>query len=31
MIHFPNAQNPLYGGRDQLLPTDYPQPDRTKL
>ena len=24
MIHFPNAQNPLYGGRDQLLPTDYP-------
>ncbi|MEY4386881.1 MAG: Major carboxysome shell protein [Verrucomicrobiota bacterium] len=27
MIHFPNAQNPLYGGRDQLLPTDYPTPD----
>jgi microcompartment protein CcmL/EutN len=26
MIHFPNAQNPLYGGRDQLLPTDYPKP-----
>ncbi len=24
MIHFPNAQNPLYGGRDQLLPTDHP-------
>lgn len=24
MIHFPNANNPLYGGRDQLLPTDYP-------
>lgn len=24
MIHFPNAQNPLYGGRDQLLPTDFP-------
>lgn len=24
LIHFPNAQNPLYGGRDQLLPTDYP-------
>lgn len=24
MIHFPNATNPLYGGRDQLLPTDYP-------
>lgn len=27
MIHFPNAQNPLYGGRDQLLPTDYPRPE----
>jgi carbon dioxide concentrating mechanism protein CcmO len=26
MIHFPNANNPLYGGRDQLLPTDFPQP-----
>lgn len=26
MIHFPNATNPLYGGRDQLLPTDFPQP-----
>jgi carbon dioxide concentrating mechanism protein CcmO len=25
MVHFPNAQNPLYGGRDQLLPTDHPQ------
>lgn len=24
MIHFPNAGNPLYGGRDQFLPTDYP-------
>jgi microcompartment protein CcmL/EutN len=24
MIQFPNANNPLYGGRDQLLPTDYP-------
>ena len=23
MIHFPNAQNPLYGGRDQFLPTDF--------
>jgi carbon dioxide concentrating mechanism protein CcmO len=23
-LNFPNAQNPLYGGRDQLLPTDYP-------
>lgn len=27
MIHFPNANNPLYGGRDQFLPTDYPQPE----
>lgn len=26
MIHFSNANNPLYGGRDQLLPTDFPQP-----
>ena len=26
LIHFPNAENPLYGGRDQLLPTDFPQP-----
>jgi carbon dioxide concentrating mechanism protein CcmO len=25
LVHFPNAQNPLYGGRDQFLPTDYPQ------
>lgn len=25
MIHFPNAQNSLYGGRDQFLPTDFPQ------
>lgn len=24
LIHFPNVQNPLYGGRDQLLPTDHP-------
>ncbi len=24
MIHFPNASNPLYGGRDQFLPTDHP-------
>ena len=31
MIHFPNANNPLYGGRDQLLPTDHPaNPDSTK-
>ena len=27
LIHFPNAQNPLYGGLDQFLPTDYPQPE----
>jgi len=26
LIHFPNAQNPLYGGRDQFLPGDYPTP-----
>jgi microcompartment protein CcmL/EutN len=24
MIHFPNSINPLYGGRDQFLPTDFP-------
>jgi microcompartment protein CcmL/EutN len=23
----PNAINPLYGGRDQFLPTDFPNPD----
>ena len=27
LVHFPNAQNPLYGGRDQFLPTDFPQPE----
>jgi hypothetical protein len=27
MVHFSNAQNPLYGGRDQFLPTDFPQPE----
>jgi carbon dioxide concentrating mechanism protein CcmO len=26
LLHFPNSQNPLYGGRDQFLPTDYPLP-----
>jgi len=26
LVHFPNARNPLYGGRDQLLPTDFPRP-----
>lgn len=31
MIHFPNANNPLYGGRDQLLPTDYPQPENKTM
>lgn len=25
LMHFPNTQNPLYGGRDQFLPTDYPE------
>ena len=29
LIHFPNANNPLYGGRDQLLPTDYPSNPET--
>ncbi len=24
LMHFPNSVNPLYGGRDQFLPTDYP-------
>lgn len=24
LIHFSNTQNPLYGGRDQFLPTDFP-------
>jgi carbon dioxide concentrating mechanism protein CcmO len=31
MIHFPNAMNPLYGGRDQFLPTDFPQPTTGKI
>ncbi len=26
ILDFPNASNPLYGGRDQFLPTDFPQP-----
>ena len=29
MIHFPNVQNPLYGGRDQFLPTDDAQSKQT--
>jgi carbon dioxide concentrating mechanism protein CcmO len=24
LVHFPNTLNPLFGGRDQFLPTDYP-------
>ena len=31
LIHFANAQNPLYGGRDQFLPTDYPQNTETTM
>ena len=31
LIHFPNANNPLYGGRDQFLPTDYPQPHNKNM
>ncbi len=31
VIHFPNAQNPLYGGRDQFLPTDFPQPENKNM
>jgi len=30
IVHFPNAPNPLYGGRDQFLPTDYPE-NETKI
>jgi microcompartment protein CcmL/EutN len=31
MLEFPNAQNPLYGGRDQFLPTDYPKPQNKNM
>jgi microcompartment protein CcmL/EutN len=31
LVHFPNAQNPLYGGRDQLLPTDYPSTENIPM
>ncbi len=31
MIHFPNARNPLYGGRDQFLPTDHPKNTETTM
>ena len=24
LLHFPNSENTLYGGRDQFLPTDFP-------
>ena len=24
LVHFPNSLNPLFGGRDQFLPSDYP-------
>lgn len=26
LLSYPNTKNPLYGGRDQLLPTDFPKP-----
>jgi microcompartment protein CcmL/EutN len=26
LVHFANAVNPLYGGRDQFLPTDFTKP-----
>jgi len=29
LVDFPNADNPLYGGRDQFLPTDYPNKPNT--
>jgi microcompartment protein CcmL/EutN len=31
MIHFPNAQNPLYGGRDQFLPDDFPKTENITM
>lgn len=31
LIHFPNAQNPLYGGSDQFLPTDHPNPTKSTM
>lgn len=31
ILDFPNSQNPLYGGRDQFLPTDFPQPTDTTM
>ena len=31
LLYFPNAANPLYGGRDQMLPTDFPQPPNQSM
>jgi microcompartment protein CcmL/EutN len=31
MIYFPNMQNPLFGGRDQLLPADFPKPENKPM
>ena len=31
LIHFANANNPLYGGRDQFLPTDYPETTKQRM
>lgn len=31
MVHFPNTQNPLYGGRDQLLASDFPKPENENM
>ncbi len=31
LVSFPNAQNALYGGRDQLLPADFPQSQLTPM
>jgi carbon dioxide concentrating mechanism protein CcmO len=29
IVDFPNAENPLYGGRDQFLPSDFPNTTNT--
>ena len=31
MLAFPNALNPLYGGRDQFLPSDHPKPENKNM
>jgi len=31
LVHFPNAKNPLFGGRDQFLPTDFPKPENQTM